>query len=247
MNRPQTRATAYIAAVLFLAASPAKASLVSYNFTASVLKMYEFDAAAVTITEVASSNFAGFVIDSSWTITGSYHYDTTASLSTDFQPEIPLSGQHIAYQSNTPLAGLAYSFSLGGQPFSSSSSLRLEVGNDASTLMGWDVFYTRGRMDISDSLFQQVSLSLYDDTATVFSGPFIPASLEISAFHLNRLNSLFMRSDGSSLTVEAQLTTWQRVEPSSLPEPHGLGLSISAMLCALGLSAAVRRAALPKE
>lgn len=239
------RLSLYFASCLLIAAPVTQAAIVSYNFTASVLTMYEWDVAAKTITVVDQSSFPGFVVDSNWKISGTYRYETLAPLNPDYQPYLPAGGQDVVYRSTTLGPGISYTFSSGSAPFQSSGALWLEVGNDASSLMGWDVFYTTGRMTLGDSMFQEVSLSLYDRTAAAFSSADIPSSLDIDAFHLNRLNTLFVAADGSSLTVEAVLTSWNVAEPLATPEPDGLALSATGLLLAMGLTAARRNRHIP--
>lgn len=219
---------------VLIAVPSTQAAIVSYNFTASILTMYEWNPAARTITVVDRSSFPGFIVDSSWGISGIYRYDTLAPLNPDYQPYVPAGGQDVVYRSSTLDPGIAYTFTGGHVPFQSSGALWLEVANDASSAMGWDVFHTYGRMALENSMFQEVTLNLSDQTATAFDSAAIPLSLNINAFHFNRLNTLFARDDGSSLTVEAVLFSWTVADPSVVPEPNALLLVATGMFLALG-------------
>lgn len=228
----------------FLIAPSAEAALVSYNFTASIVSMYEWNPSSNTAADLNQSNFPGYLIDSSWTISGNYQYDTQAPVSLGYQPAASNGGHDALYRSTTPSPGFTYSFGGGGPALQTEGALWLEVVDQSTSATGWDVFYTRGQVSAGVGLYQEVSLSLYDQTGTVYSSAAIPSGLALEDFHLRLFNTLFIREDGSTLTVTAVMTSLSAAEDSSVPEPATLFLAgIGIFLSLRGVSSRNRASA----
>ncbi len=225
-------ATAIIAASL---CSPqADAAVVSYDFTAKINDLFEYDGTTKVITHVATSNFPGSTISLADTVSGKFFYDTTWALHPYYQPEKPVSGTYLMYTSGAPVS--AISFSVGGAAiFDAKDSASVQIANNASTFNGSDIFYLGSSTAYNGVMHQNANIALFDRSGSAFQSGDLPTQLNLADFSYRQLGSAWLRySNGDQLQMSATLTS---ITPtvSPVPEPDaaalfGGGLALLLML-----------------
>lgn len=218
---------------LILIAPAAQAALVSYDFTASITRLADYDARGNS-TNVAQGTVYGYTIASTQTITGSLRYDTQAPVSAMSE-----SGRYMFYLSAAQSPAISYALS-NGPSFDTESALSVQVADDALAMAGADVFYAHGFVEFDSKSAMGVSVVLADYTATALTSAAMPGSLEIERFSVRDFRTTWGRSDGSFLLAEGVLTSWVQVAgapaPAPVPEPGSLPLAGAGLCLALRLS-----------
>ena len=225
------RSLASLVLAAALAVPSAHGALVSYRFTATVIQLQEYDAPTNTGTAPAQTTFPGFLVDASWSITGTARYDTEAPLDAFQYP--PGGGQDVRYKSG---GGTSVSFAFSGGPggFATEGDHILEFANNASVLGGMDAFYFAGRPADAPGMLREASIVFNDPSGSALTSADILPSLSMDGFSLRQFGALWMRDDGSRLWVLAPVTSWTLLaDRAEVPEPSGLALA-AAGLC-LGL------------
>ena len=209
----------------FVAAPAAEATVVSYNFTASITQLAEYDAPLYNSRTVTHANVWGYTIESSQTISGMLRYDSLAPVSSTHE-----SGRYLAYLSSTQAPAISFTFS-GGPSFQTSSPLSVQVGNNASALGGADIFYGHASAELDLTRAMGASIALWDNSGMALDSAVMPMSME--GFPMRELRATWGRSDGF-LGLVASLTAWTQVvdAPASVPEPSSLLLAIVGLCMA---------------
>ncbi|WP_338762648.1 PEP-CTERM sorting domain-containing protein [Massilia sp. METH4] len=197
-----------------VAAVPAHAAIVQYQFTATVTRMHEVRG-AVTYEDVDSSSLAGPTISLGDTWTGAFFYDTDQSFGY-VASFIQDTSTGLLFDSKL-VEPLPQVFVLDSQPGAGSDSVQL-VTYDADADLETGSFY----------------FSDFDGTA--LSGTALPASLDLNAFEYASVSYNFLRgADFDSVNAEATITSLTLSDlPPPVPEPStyamlGLGLAALAM------------------
>lgn len=227
------RCSAYIGLVaLAFSGAPSQATLVTYDFTASVSSMFEYAALTQGITYLSQSVLPGTLVSVGDAISGRFSYDTDAPLSPYYQPPAPASGSYQLYQSAAGGSQSTTFAMANGLTYSSIGSPIIQVANDAPTFGGWDILSVSTTTGQNPALFQIASINLFDQSASVFQDSSIPSSLGLADFHYKSLNTAWVRqSDGNQLQVMAGITS---LSLFTVPEPKGYQLLLAGLL-ALGL------------
>jgi hypothetical protein len=209
---------------------------VKYNFTAAIYRLYEYSAATDTSTTVQSSSFAGALVSNGDVVVGSIIFDNAAPLSPYYQPPIPNQGSYQLYTSTGATQQTAFSVGNNGPTYASSTDASaytlIQVANNASSLSGWDIFSLSNSAGYNPVMFQNISLDLFDRTATAFNSSAIPSVLNLSNFYYANLNGGWLRqSDGNQFHFDATLTSLVTVP---VPEPTTWLLMVFGLTLMLG-------------
>ena len=212
--------------------APVFASVVTFTFSASVDSMFEYTALTQAFDNIDHSRFPGALISVGDQITGTFSYNTETPLSPYYQPPVPASGSYQIYQSAITSQGINFDIS-NGMHFASAGTALIQIANNASTLLGWDVFSMSASASYNPVLFQSADINLFDQTSSVFANSALPSSFGLDNFHYRNLHIGWLRqSDGNQLNVSGNFSSLIAIP---IPEPQSYALFMLA-LGLLGLS-----------
>jgi hypothetical protein len=207
-----------VLAALFSIA-PSHATVVNFDFKATIYDMFEYTALGSSYVHLTSSTFPGKLVTVGDTVTGHFSYDTVSQLSS-YQPAPPATG---TYQLFDSFGNTQFTVEQSGLQFASNNSTSpalLQLADNASNLFGWDIFHFNTYSGDDPSMFQNAVIALYDSTGTAISNSMIPSSLDLLSFHYANLDGGWLRqSNGDQFHFSASLTS---LTPSriDLPEPQ---------------------------
>lgn len=221
----------------------ANAQVVTFDFTAKVQWMTEYDGKAST--DVTSSALSGVEIANGDMVHGRFSFDVSTPLSPIFQwSEMPSESALIYEGPQHPVLGSitferpAYTFTSTTPYFSS-----ISVGNSPASWVG-DAFVLHSAELTEDKAYSRsLSVSLYDASGNALSSRSIPGSLSLPAFSSAFVTYSWMRmSDGAYLNSGAMITSMTQVVTSPVPEPSTYAMFAVGLL-ALGAIARRKAAA----
>ena len=223
ISKPRCLVTIFV--VIIGLAPTAQAEFVKFNFTASVDHMFEYDDITTLITSVGRSTFSGSLVSIGDTVTGVFKYDTNAPLSPYYQPPPPSTGTYDLYADFGINQGAVFTVGKAGPSYVSSNGIGaytlVQVANNASAFSGWDIISVSNSAVYSATMFQNITLNLFDKSATVFSNSKIPSQLDLNSFHYANLDAGWLRkSDNNQFHFQASLTSLTSASP--VPEPSTL-------------------------
>ncbi|WP_166882037.1 PEP-CTERM sorting domain-containing protein [Massilia mucilaginosa] len=226
-------------AALFATGS-ANAQVLTFDFTAKVESMYEYDGSNIAI--VTSSTLSGADVVNGDSVHGQFSFDLGTPLSTTLQFPQPANGSDLTYQG--PQIQATISFDRPAYTFTTDNSgLSMIVVKDAMA-SNYDGFvllansYTPGM-----TAMRSIQVSLFDASGNAISGPSIPRSLPLSAFDEATIKYNWLRlSDGAQFGATAVITSLTPVVTSPVPEPSAYAM-FAAGLLALGAIARRKAAA----
>ncbi|HEX8605002.1 MAG TPA: PEP-CTERM sorting domain-containing protein [Pseudoduganella sp.] len=214
-----------------VAAVPAHAAIVRYDFTATVDAVYEVPAGASSGGFVEASSMAGPTISNGDTWSGSLVYDTALQLAA-WQPEQPEGGIYRNYTGSItstitdPETGLAFESRL------TTTHLALMQVYDMPAGTGPDVVsmhtYAPG------SALEAGSFVFGDAHGSLLASATPPAGLDLAAILYSSVTYAFRRDSGELMSAQATITSLSFTELPPVPEPStyamlGLGLAALAM------------------
>jgi hypothetical protein len=220
------------ALVLVSNCNGANASTVTYRFTMTVERMFEYDGATSLITTVTNSTMPGVRFANGDQVEGSFTYSTDMPL-TAYQSDVPSTGSYLIYgggvTSNLRFTSTGWTYESNPDPWIST----ILVANDASTFSGSDIFGLTTAAVYSPIQFEMMTLNLFDRTGGVFDTGSIPVALPLSSFNYSDLDYAWLRqSDGSQMHASGHLTSLSvETGSSNIPVPPTIALLI------VGLSA----------
>lgn len=216
------RSALTIVLTALMAVPAARASLVSYNFTASIAQLAEYDAPLYSSRIVTQATAWGQEIDSRQAISGTLRYDTQAAVSAIHEP-----GRYFAYLSSTLTPAIVFTFA-NGPTFQTESPLSVQVADNALALAGADVFYGHAYTEAMGA-----SIALSDASGLALNSAYMPMSLE--GFPFLEFRATWGRGDGGFLSLIAAVTSWEEAPGSvnSVPEPSSSMLAIAGLCLAL--------------
>ncbi|MCA1246807.1 PEP-CTERM sorting domain-containing protein [Massilia sp. MS-15] len=211
-----------IVIALAIAAVPtAQSAVITYNFTATVTSMFEYDGTSQQIHNVDASSMSGRQMAMGNTIHGKLTYDTNTALSPYFQPEQPAGGSYLVY-GGAGMNELALIFDHDGYQFQSDPTFRnshFQVANRPAG-QGFDVFYMSLSRGWDPLTFESTTVSLMDRSGLAFSVGTMPRSLNLDAFHYASIDYAWLRrSDGSQVHASAAFTSLELASTTAVPEP----------------------------
>lgn len=214
----------------------ARAVTVTYNFTATVSTLWEYDKSSGSIQNVLSSGLAGTAVAMNDVLSGSFTYNTDWALSAYQPTPAPTSGSWVMYAAPTSVAAISYSVN-GASLYDASGFAAVQVQNDAVQpySASRDNFYLGNVGSNLAVYYQSAGISLQDGTHTVFQSDAIPTNLSLASFSYAMVIGEWLRqSDGDQLHMGATLTS---LTPSVSPVPEagtasllGLGLTAVALV-----------------
>jgi hypothetical protein len=213
-----------------LSAGLAHASLVTYNFTASVTGLTQYHP-ALGDSDVNSSDYAGFTITVNDILHGSFTLDTTTAL---LNSSPSGSGTYNSYDAATGQNALTAIFNSSSYTVSSANefaSMSLGTGNQ-SPGQGLDSLGIGTTRDLGTGGYESFRVNFSDPSATALSDNHIPTSL--SAFTQGTFRFYItsgMAPHALGLAVNGAVTSLTQV--SAVPEPAtymllGAGLGVLA-------------------
>lgn len=228
-----------IASVLLaslLAVGTAQATVITYNFTATVQSMFEHDGATGVNTTVNSSVMPGVLFANGDTMHGRFTYDTDTALSPYYQAPVPSQGTYQLYADSQRQNSADVTFDRTGFTLPSSPISSIQVADDASTFSGWDIFYAGAGAIFPSGSYQGLTIDLFDSSGKVFANSALPDLLPLAGFSYANVDFAWLRiSDGGQMHASGAITSLSLAEPTSVPEPDAFlmlltGLAITSFL-----------------
>lgn len=217
----------------------AHASVVSYDFTAVVSDIREYETTGSPQVNVQSTLLTGTEIKIGQVLHGHFSYDTNAGLSSEYQPPVYAGGSNILYggygdQGAVVGADNVHALSLPFTPFHTN----LGVANNEASLNGNDEFSLsinswaiNGAQLIDWVLFRDASGQAWNSSA-------IPASLDLNRFDSAIYSFSYFMPTGGSVHFGASIT--QLTATSAVPEPEGYAMLLAGLLVMAGARRARR-------
>lgn len=219
--------------LFFILTTSANATVVAYDFTASINDLYQVDPSnGFSHTPLTSSEGAttGKIISFGDKIVGRFTYDTSTALSYTWHTyDAPTEAANAYSYNDGPQNSFHYTLAPSGQTFTTLASEPTMIGVENHPF-GYNVFSIGGACNgVTCSGFRFI-----DNTTTAFDNGQISGNLTLANFVSADLQSAWFRpSDHMQIGYKAQIESLTLV-----PEPHTYGM----LLIGLGLCAvAVRR------
>ena len=219
-----------------IAAPASHAAVVTYDFTATVSSMFEYERDVEKITTVTSSTMTGRLIANGQTIRGKFSYDTQTPLSPYYQPEQPAGGSYQLYM-GSPNNTIELIYDVDGYRFQSSRAPLSGLIQVKNVLSGtdYDIFSMNGSTGYQPVNFETASLMLFNQTGAAFTGPDIPGNLNFADFGYAHIDYGWLRqADGNQVHADATITSMS-LTVADVPEPD-VGFLIALGLGALAIS-----------
>jgi hypothetical protein len=209
----------------------ANAGLVTYDYSGTISSLYEAECIQASsggcngydIKHSDSSNmYPDYMFSVGDTFSGSFTYDTQATLS-----GISSDGYQAIYLDGV----ISQIFTLGSY---SAPSAELADGVDGSLSIvdgryGTDVFQTGSYYSSSD-WFSGATISLQDNTDSIYNDMSIPNALDFNGFHYKGFSLFFLqRSNNDQLQLRGNITSLVKA-PIDVPEPSSIWLFGLALL-----------------
>jgi hypothetical protein len=208
------------ATISALALGSAHAEVVTFEFTATISNIFQFDPNLPLLTD--SVDVLGSTIRTSETVHGTMSYDTSAPVWViQKRVAMPL----VFYKD---MGSMTLTFE-GGLHFDSSNiaeTPQMSVGDNSTTYRGADTFGFSTASRITPE--QNATLFLVDRSGTAFDGNTLPGNLDLSRFSQRTLYYYF-GADEQAIEVDATITSLQLLSPVPEPDTYlmmagGLGL-----------------------
>lgn len=210
--------SASVLAALILCTAGARAVPVTYDFTATVSSLYEYDKSANKTINVTSSTLAGPTVAIGEVISGSFAYDTSWTHSSFPLTPAPISGTWVQYVAPSSVTAISYSVS-GSILYDAAGFASVQIENDSKSAYGGplDDFYLGTVGSNLATYYEDSGISLQDLTHTALSSDALPEALNLSDFQYKTLIGEWLRmSSGDQLHMGAALTSLTAV--STVPE-----------------------------
>lgn len=206
---------------LALSAS-AQAAIMTYEYTAIVNRVTEYDRETDTFTNPDDSNFVGTRVGLGDVIHGTLRYDTSAPES-DYKPEDRGDTKSAMYKS-TPEELLSYRFSSTGLSFHSEYNMfgYGYVANSPAVSSGYSSDYFSKDFSIFDDVYLRgAGLFFWNANGTAFDGTGLPQQLDAALFQSISLSGTFMNlSSENMMFFHAEVTSFRLA--AEVPEPGAL-------------------------
>lgn len=208
------------AAGLALALSAgAQAAIITYDYTAIVNRVTEYDRETDTFTDPDDSNFVGTRVARGDVIHGTLRYDNAAPKN-DYQPEDYGNTKSAMYNPG-PEAGLSYRFAATGLSFQSEYNLFGYASvNDSPARPGeYSSDYFSTRFSIFDAVYLRgAGMFFWNADGTAFSDTSLPQGLDASLFQSMSMSGTFMNLDSDNMMFfDAEVMSFQLA--AEVPEP----------------------------
>lgn len=218
------------------AALPASAEIVTFRYTASVQKVWEYNPALGT-NVVASSSMSGTSFQAGDAFNGAFSYDSDMLLSPYYQPPAPDTGTYQVYSGYivSDLTNVRTGFTYQSDPDPSSTSM--QIANNASTFYGQDLIYFSTSAPWSPTRFDMATFSFNSRDGTALDSGAIPTMLDLSQFSATVSYAYLRQSDGNQMHADAVITSLSKVvlADQMLPEPGSMALLVAGFLGIAGL------------
>ncbi|NVE00905.1 PEP-CTERM sorting domain-containing protein [Massilia sp. BJB1822] len=220
------------ALICLMLALPAKAALVTYNFTAKISSLTEQLGNIYNPRPIETRSVNGELISLGYTVKGSFTYDTSTRPS---QNPIPLPQGVVMYSDFTATNKLDFSFNQNNLHFTSAGENPYQyiiVGDGSMDGFSFSARIKNNASTSSAYLF----LSAYED---IFSSNGIPENLPASRFTTKIFSYTFSDFQGAtsrSLTASGEITSLELTSP--VPEPSSYAMFLAGLAVA---AFAVRR------
>ena len=220
------------AVVTALAFGSAQAEVVTFEFTATVSGIFQFDPSLPLLAD--SVNVLGSTIRNSETLHGTMSYDTSAPIWViQKRAAVPL----VFYKDMGSMT-LTFHDGLHFDSAATAETPQISVGDNSTTYRGADTFGFSTASRITAE--QNASLFLVDRSGTALGSTSLPSDLDLSRFNQRTLYYYF-GSGEQAIEVDATITSLQLL--SAVPEPD----TYLMLAGGLGLLAWRRRNALKKR
>jgi hypothetical protein len=215
----------------FLFSISANAGLVTYDYSGTISSLYEAKCKQTSnggcdgydIEHSDSSNmYLDYIFSVGDTFSGSFTYETQATLS-----GISSDGYQAIYSDGV----ISQSFTLGSYYAPSAELAGGEDGNLSivNGRYGTDVFQT-GSYYSNSEWFSGATVSLQDNTDSIFNDMSIPNELDFNGFHYKGFSLFFLdRSTNDQLQLRGNITSLVKA-PINVPEPNSIWLFCLALL-----------------
>ena len=215
---------------LLFAAPFASASIVAYDFTATVNRLTYFEHVTPTGTGpgvvLNTSSYAGKTISMGDQVRGQFFYDTTLGQLQGWPPAQPDAA--FAYYGGpgyaSSMASISYTIKQGGLQFASRDNTPvISIGNSII-----DSVHLLSFSENTAGLVQEVGITLIDRNKTAFNSIQLPDALPASHFtDLAIYNSFRWRAQDDALSVAMNITSLTPTAP--VPEPASWGMLLSGV------------------
>jgi hypothetical protein len=210
-----------LAALFTCSLSPvvAHASVVTYDFSATIYKMKEW-LPNIGYLDVASSVLPSVQVNMGNTVIGSFSYDTQAQFHDTIIPadtKMFVSAGKIGMNFTVVESGLSY--------VSEPNSAYVAIANNAPASADQDEFLIGTWNEIYPSpVYQNGHITLWDSSSTVFSGWTIPSTLSLTDFSQSFMSGTF-HVEGGEMYFQAALNALTP-HVANVPEPQTLLLML---------------------
>ncbi len=202
----------FITLIIVSIATVSNATSITFNGT--VNKIFTYDGS--TIDYVNSSNLFGNTFTIGDTYSGMFNYDiNNASL-------IAISPTHAVYNHNT-LSGITTTFNQSNYTFNSFGNVNdygfVQIqNNQVHSGREKDAFNVSDRYyDVDSQLTHDAEFYLFDDTALVYHGLFLPNDVDLMDFNVSIYHQSFIDNTGNQLHVYGNIDSIGT--PTPTPEP----------------------------
>lgn len=221
-----------------LLSAGAQAAIITYQYTATVSLITEYDYASDTYTDLLESNFTGNQVMIGDVLRGIVRYDTAAVKSTYQPPD--RGGKQTTFYNAGPQDAITYRFDATGLAYQSDPSRggQTSVGN-APPMSGMVDHFSKSSSFADSDYIYNGDILLGNTDGTAFQDTSLPSLLDPALFQeLLVGGAIYRRANLDAFYFEANITSFTLL-PADVPEPGALLLFAAG---AGSLVAARRRA-----
>lgn len=228
-----------IAGLAVVLSAGSQAAVLTYEYTAVVKRMTEYDHAKDSYANVNESAFVGTTIQFGDVIHGYIHYDSSSPRN-EYQPGLEAGDNSVMYRSTSEEL-ITYRFA--GKDIhvvSSPDAYALKSVKDAPARPGAisSDYFAASSYSFDSNFLRSVHLFFWNADGTAFNDTLLPQQLDAALFDSLTLSGSFMQlASQDSLMFDADITAF-RLIPADVPEP---GVLLLLGIGAAGLLGSRRR------